>query len=212
MLQLYYADICPFAQRVRALLTHLEVRHEARPVRLTRRDPAFLALSPTGKVPLLLADGLKVYESAVICDYLADRYSWKQAWHPELRIRTQQKLAMRRFEDFLIPLHYQSMREADFITMERVRELRAELQQFLETVVATGFETENMPGFLVAPFWARIRWMGAHAPVLSVVMENERLVSWLERTLRIPAVAATLPDRQLTVHSYLEKFVYAAAE
>lgn len=38
------------------------------------RDPAFLALNPTGKVPVLTDDDLVLTESAAIVAYLGDRY------------------------------------------------------------------------------------------------------------------------------------------
>ena len=118
---------------------------------------------------------------------------------------------MKRFEDFLLPVHYQSMRRPESITKRTVRELRSELAFFSETIVRMGAATENLPSFLLAPFWARIRWMGAHAPLLSFVMEHPRIVDWLDRSLEIPAIRDTLPDRKETVDSYLERFVYKEA-
>jgi glutathione S-transferase len=55
---------------------------EARPVSFARkatRDPAFLALNPEGKVPLLLIDGRPMIEVAGILTYLARA-------HPEARL------------------------------------------------------------------------------------------------------------------------------
>lgn len=38
------------------------------------------ALSPTGKVPLLVADGLAIWDSLAIAEYLAEAYPDKQLW------------------------------------------------------------------------------------------------------------------------------------
>ena len=50
---------------------------EARPVSLARKEtraPAYLALNPEGKVPLLLVDGTPLTEVAAILFYLAKRF------------------------------------------------------------------------------------------------------------------------------------------
>ena len=39
-----------------------------------------LALSPTGRVPLLLEDGLIIWDSLAICEYLAERFPDKHLW------------------------------------------------------------------------------------------------------------------------------------
>ncbi len=43
---------------------------EARPP----RDPAVLAINPSGKVPVLVVDGTPVFDSVAICQFLADRH------------------------------------------------------------------------------------------------------------------------------------------
>jgi glutathione S-transferase len=39
-----------------------------------QKTPAFLAINPSGKVPALVDGEAKIYESAAICLYLADKY------------------------------------------------------------------------------------------------------------------------------------------
>ena len=39
-----------------------------------------LALSPAGKVPLLVDDGLVIWDSLAICEYLAERFPDKHLW------------------------------------------------------------------------------------------------------------------------------------
>ncbi len=38
------------------------------------RDPAVLALNPSGKVPVLVDDGTPIFDSVAICQYLADKH------------------------------------------------------------------------------------------------------------------------------------------
>ena len=57
------------------LLEELGVPYQLSRVELSEpRDPAYLKISPWGRVPALLADGQAIFESAAICMHLADRH------------------------------------------------------------------------------------------------------------------------------------------
>nr|WP_298095550.1 glutathione S-transferase family protein [uncultured Shinella sp.] len=69
--------LCPYVQRAAIALAEKGVAFERRTIDLAAKPDWFLALSPLGKVPLLLVrqpDGSEVvlFESAVICEYLED--------------------------------------------------------------------------------------------------------------------------------------------
>jgi glutathione S-transferase len=62
--------LCPYVQRAAIVLHEKQVPFERRDVDLADKPAWFLAVSPLGKTPVLLADDQAVFESAVICDYL----------------------------------------------------------------------------------------------------------------------------------------------
>lgn len=62
--------LCPYVQRAAIVLAEKGLPHERIEVDLAAKPAWFLALSPLGKTPVLLADGEAVFESAVICEYL----------------------------------------------------------------------------------------------------------------------------------------------
>lgn len=69
--------LCPYVQRAAIALAEKGVPFERRTIDLAAKPDWFLALSPLGKVPLLLVrrpEGSEVvlFESAVICEYLED--------------------------------------------------------------------------------------------------------------------------------------------
>ena len=69
--------LCPYVQRAAIALAEKGVPFERRTIDLAAKPDWFLALSPLGKVPLLIVrqpDGSEVvlFESAVICEYLED--------------------------------------------------------------------------------------------------------------------------------------------
>lgn len=69
--------LCPYVQRAAIALTEKGVAFERRYVDLADKPDWFRAVSPLGKVPLLLVDdgtggSTAIFESAVICEYLED--------------------------------------------------------------------------------------------------------------------------------------------
>lgn len=69
--------ICPYVQRAAIALAEKGVPFERRYVDLAAKPDWFLAISPLGKVPLLIvrqSDGTEavLFESAVICEYLEE--------------------------------------------------------------------------------------------------------------------------------------------
>ena len=72
MLELISHALCPYAQRVAIVLAEKGIAFDRRIIDLADKPDWFRALSPLGKVPLLLVDEEVLFESAVICDYLDD--------------------------------------------------------------------------------------------------------------------------------------------
>src|SRR6478672_8238610 len=70
MLQLYSFELCPFAHRVRLALAEKGVAAEPIEIDLKNKPASFVRISPYGRVPLLLHGEVKLWESAVINEYL----------------------------------------------------------------------------------------------------------------------------------------------
>lgn len=76
-------------QKVRLAINALELPHTLRPVDLgagEQRTPAFLAMNPFGKVPVLIDDGLVLPEASAIIAYLGERYG---LWPKDYRARAE---------------------------------------------------------------------------------------------------------------------------
>ncbi|ASW04502.1 glutathione S-transferase family protein [Rhizobium sp. 11515TR] len=72
--------LCPYVQRAAITLSEKGAPFEVRYVDLSAKPDWFLAISPLGKVPLLIVrqdDGVEtvLFESAVICEYLEETQS-----------------------------------------------------------------------------------------------------------------------------------------
>lgn len=77
MLKLYDFPMSPRARKVRIVLAEKGLQYEKVMVDITKgeqKKPEFLAVNPYGKVPALQDDGLAIYESTIIMEYLNDKY------------------------------------------------------------------------------------------------------------------------------------------
>ena len=76
MLQLYH---CDGARSARSLWLIHELGLDVEVIRLafdmaSLRSPEFLSVSPLGRVPCLVDNGLTLFESGAICQYLCETY------------------------------------------------------------------------------------------------------------------------------------------
>ena len=72
-LRLVSHHLCPYVQRAVIALTEKGVAHERTYIELAAKPDWFTALSPLGKVPLLLVEeATALFESAVICEFLEE--------------------------------------------------------------------------------------------------------------------------------------------
>ncbi|WP_135075902.1 glutathione S-transferase N-terminal domain-containing protein [Terasakiella sp. SH-1] len=75
MIKLISFTICPFVQRIAALLEGAGVPYETTFIQLSDKPQWFLDISPHGQVPLLITeDETILFESDAIADYVADTY------------------------------------------------------------------------------------------------------------------------------------------
>jgi glutathione S-transferase len=65
---------CPFVHRSTTMLHEKGVRFDIKYIDLKAKPPWFLAISPRGKVPVLVADGTPIFESAVINEFLDETH------------------------------------------------------------------------------------------------------------------------------------------
>lgn len=76
-LTFFYGSGSPYAWRVSLALEHKQIPYERKLLSFAdgdTRKPAFLALNPRGKVPVIVDGGVTLYESAAIVEYLDEAY------------------------------------------------------------------------------------------------------------------------------------------
>jgi|SoiMethySBSTD1v2_1073268.scaffolds.fasta_scaffold104441_3 glutathione S-transferase len=81
MLKLYDFPMSPRARKPRIVLAEKGLQYEKINVDITKdeqKKPEYLAINPYGKVPALQDNGINVYESTIIMEYLNDKYPTPQ--------------------------------------------------------------------------------------------------------------------------------------
>jgi glutathione S-transferase len=71
---LYHYELCPYVRRSRITLLEKDLEHQLVPIDLSNKPASFLAISPYGKVPVLVDEDATIYESNIINEYLEERF------------------------------------------------------------------------------------------------------------------------------------------
>lgn len=73
-IEIYSAELCPFAHRSRLVLLEKGVPFKLIEIDLQNKPKNFKTISPYGKVPVLKHGDNRVWESAIINEYLEDAF------------------------------------------------------------------------------------------------------------------------------------------
>jgi glutathione S-transferase len=169
-------------------------------VDLANKSPEFLALTPTGAIPLLEDDGLVLFESQVINDYLADKFAWPDAYSSDVKERAKERLAMNRYDNFIIPLAMASLKNP--AALDAKPSWKREVAVIGDAV--KGKSPRSLLGLHLGTLFLRMTWYG---PENAVVKELQSVAGdYLERVLALPAIVSTSPDRETNTKQFKEKF------
>jgi glutathione S-transferase len=161
------APACPYCARVRIALAEKGLEWETVEIDLRDRPAWVYELNPLGRVPIL-DDGFVLPESAVIMEYLEDRYPSPALLPSDLGARAAARLAVFRF-DSLLGDDYYAYRRGD------PNELPARLEE-----LPVGLSLFSDIAFVPWVLRARDR-LGVELPA--------RLGEWAEAIARRPSVA-----------------------
>jgi glutathione S-transferase len=109
--RLYDAPACPFCARVRIVLAEKGIEVETVEIDLRDRPEWLYDLNASGKVPVLDDDGFVLPESAVIMEYLEQRFPAPALLPAEAAARAAARLAVFRFDDLLGDEYYAFRRD-----------------------------------------------------------------------------------------------------
>lgn len=210
MLTLYYGSGSPYAWRVQLALEHKALPYERRVLSFSNaenRTPAFLALNPRGKVPLLTDGDFVLSESAAILEYLDEAYpaQGQRLFPGDARRRAVQRRVILETNDYLDkatdPMWTQVFgrkpEERDLAAIVASRAtIRAELDR-----IATGFAGDcfggSNPGaadFSLYTALGMVRRCELKVPEVALAdMIGPRYAGWMARIEALPFFDACIP-------------------
>lgn len=182
-LTLYDAPRCPYCARVRIVLAEKAVEYEVVEIDLADRPAWIYEKNPTGRVPVLEEDGWVLPESAVIMEYLEERYPEPSLLPADPADRARARLAIFRHDE--LASAYYALRRGEEGARERLDAELARLDAVLADRPWLGGREYGLADIAYVPWLLRTR------DQLGVSLEGfPALSDWLERLLERPAIAA----------------------
>jgi glutathione S-transferase len=183
VLTLYDADRCPYCARVRIVLAEKGVPYETVVVDLEDRPAWIYEKNPLGKVPVLEEGDFVLPESAVINEYLEERFPEPPLWPSDPAERAAGRLLIHRFDDLSRP--YYALRRGEESARQRLDE---ELGRLDSLLAGPPFLTGSEFGLADAAY---LPWILRAETMLGVDLDaHPALADWVERTRDRPSVAA----------------------
>ncbi len=120
-LKLVSAVMCPYVQRAVILLREKNAAHEVTYIDLEAKPDWFLKISPRGKVPVLLADDVPLFESSAICEFLDETCPPPRLMPEDPVARARDRGLFQFAEDVFAPV-YRRMNSPDREVYDRARD------------------------------------------------------------------------------------------
>jgi stringent starvation protein A len=182
VITLYDAPRCPYCARVRIVLAEKRIEFETIEIDLDDRPAWIYEKNTTGRVPVVEEDGWTLPESAVIMEYLEERYPEPALLAADPADRALARLRIFRHDDFTKP--YYALRRgadgADALFAEQLDRLDAALEER----PWLGGSAYGLADIAYVPWVLRARdRMGLSLDPYPALSE------WLTRLLERPAVA-----------------------
>jgi glutathione S-transferase len=185
VITLYDADRCPYCARVRIALAEKGIEYETVEVDLADRPAWIYEKNPLGRVPVLEEDTFVLAESAVIDEYLDDRYPEPPLWPADPAERALGRMLVFRFDELSRP--YYALRRGEDGAADRLDVALGELDALLEGRPFLSGREFGLADIAYVPWILRAR------DRLDVDLSRfSALADWLARLEVRPSIAAEI--------------------
>jgi RNA polymerase-associated protein len=179
--------------RVRIALVEKGLAWSEREIDLARKPPELFQLNPAGAVPVLVDGGAALPESAVILEYLDDRYPERPLLPPDPLGRARARLLQQRITAALGAPSLKAVRGSEEEKVAAAAAVRDALAALERDAPADGFLAGpfSIADIALAPFVARLP-----AHLRPAALGLERLGRWERAAMARPSIAEhTAPRR-----------------
>jgi len=185
VITLYDADRCPYCARVRIVLAEKGVEYETVVIDLDDRPAWIYDKNPTGRVPVLEEDAFVLPESAVINEYLNERYPLPPLLPEDPAERALARVRIFRFDHLSKP--YYALRRGENDARER---LDRELSNLDGVLQEQRFLTGRAFGLADIAY---VPWILRARDRMDVDLEAfPALTDWVSRLAERPSIAGEL--------------------
>ena len=202
-IELFSARVCPYAHRTRLVLMEKGIDFELIEIDLQNKPERFLAVSAYGKVPALVHEGVSIYESAIVNEYLDEVFPEPAFMPKDPATRALVRIWIDYCDDHFLDDHYAALKNQDEAKAGEWKEKIDRHLRFIESgmrdLSAEGpywlGEKVSLLDFSYYPFFERLpAW--EHHRGLGLPDDCERLRGWLAAMLERPMVKsiANPPD------------------
>jgi glutathione S-transferase len=183
VITLYDADRCPYCARVRIVLAEKGLEYEVVPVDLDDRPAWIYEKNPLGKVPVLEEADFVLPESAVINEYLEERWPEPPLWPADPAERALGRLLVHQFDELSRP--YYALRREEEGARERLDAQLGSLDSLLERQPFLSGREFGLADVAYVPWILRVREQ------LDVSLDPfSAIEDWVERLRERRSVAA----------------------
>lgn len=186
--------LCPYVQRAVIVASEKGVPLTRRSIDLSAKPDWFTALSPTGKVPLMVVDGAVLFESAAICEYLDETSAGSLL--PHHPVQRAQHRAWVEFASGTLAEIARLYNAADEIAFEAARRsLKGRFTQLEAALQGPWFAGEDF-GLVDAAFGPVFRYLDAFERLADLELADglPKLRLWRSALASRPSVAAAVAE------------------
>jgi glutathione S-transferase len=194
-LELVSFKICPFVQRSIIALNQKGIAYTLTHINPQETPDWFKAISPLGKVPVLVVDGTPVFESAVILEYLDEVYP--PALHPADPLEKARQRAWVEFCSELLGRQHRMLTAQDEAGFNEARKSLQQGLQRLDTVLAEqapyfAGEQFHLVDCVYAPLFMRLALL-KQSYALEIALST-RMQAWSDALLALDAVKTSVVE------------------
>jgi glutathione S-transferase len=213
----YYGSGSPFAWRVWLALEHKKLPYELRVMSFDKGDlkqPAFQALAPRGKVPLIQDGDYVLYESAAIMEYLQDAFpsSGAALFPADPKPRGIARRLIREADEYLMDSLDELLEQVLFVPKDKRNDAAiaaakdkflAELPHWQRAAAASGKDflvgAVGAADFTTYPYFALALRSQKRDPSLGLdAAFGPQLTAWMRRVEALPYFEKTIPPHWRT--------------
>ncbi|MBL8629433.1 MAG: glutathione S-transferase family protein [Rhodospirillaceae bacterium] len=135
-MDVYGSILSPYVARVILAARHKGIKHKLKMPDGGMKTPAYLAMNPLGKMPVIKDSGMTLYESSVIIDYLDAKYKKKRVIPSAAKDAAKARLIATIFAEYVQAPTMALLRQRDPATRDQkvIEEKIAEANRGLDVI------------------------------------------------------------------------------